>query len=277
MLALGLALAASVAWGTADFLGGLKSRLLPLVVVIGGSQLIGLALVATLLVGRGSLPGSRTLFWASLGGTTALIGLGAFYRGLAIGTMSIIAPVSASGAAIPVAIGLARGERPSTYALVGIGLAMIGVMLASAEPSASGRPSMSRGIPFALAAALGFGFFFFALSRASAGGQALEAAFSMRLVTAPMMVVAALVLRPSLRMPPVEVGWIILIGLLDAGANVLYAFATTHGLLSLVSVVGSLYPVTTVMLAQAVLREHVSDHQRVGIALALAGVALIAV
>ncbi|MGZ4399013.1 MAG: EamA family transporter, partial [Gaiellaceae bacterium] len=116
-----------------------------------------------------------------------------------------------------------------------------------------------------------------ALNRASAGSHALEAAFAMRLATAPLVIAAALVLRPSLRMPPLELGWIVLLGVLDAGANVLYALATTRGLMSLVSVVGSLYPVTTVMLAQALLREHVSTHQRLGIAFAIAGVALIAV
>jgi drug/metabolite transporter (DMT)-like permease len=278
VLALGLALVASVAWGAADFLGGLKSRLLPMLVVIGGSQLIGLLLVTTILAaGGGSLPSSRTLAWAALGGISGLVGLGAFYRGMVIGAISIIAPVSASGAVIPVAAGLARGERPAAYALAGIGLAIVGVMLASAEPTAAGRPVLSRGIPFALAAAAGFGIFFVALNRASAGGQALEAAFSMRLATAPLLLATALVLRPRLRMPPAELGWIVVLGVLDAGANVLYAFATTQGLMSLVSVVGSLYPVTTVMLAQALLREHVSVPQRLGIALAIVGVALIAV
>ncbi|MGZ4387604.1 MAG: EamA family transporter [Gaiellaceae bacterium] len=277
MLALGLALAASVAWGAADFLGGLKSRPLPLLVVIGGSQLVGLILVAALTLGRGSFPNGHTAAWAALGGIAGVVGVAAFYRGMAIGTISVIAPVSATGAAIPLAVGLARGERPTLYALAGIALAMVGVVLASAEPNPGGRPGISRGIPLAFAAAVGFGLFFLALSRASAHNHALEAAFAMRLSSVPLLIAAIAVTRPTLRLPPIEAGWIVLLGVLDAGANVVYALAAARGLMSLVSVVGSLYPVTTVMLAQALLREHVSTHQRLGIALAIAGVALIAV
>ena len=275
MLGLVFALGASVSWGVADYLGGVKSRVVPLLTLIAVSQLAGLVLMAAIAGATGSYPDARTTIYAALGGTAGVIAVAAFYRGMAIGRISIVAPVSATGVVIPIAAGLARGEKPGTMALVGIALALLGVILASAESEPGGSRGLAAGVPLALAAAFGFGVFFLFLAKASEHHQALAAAFVLRLTTAPLVLLALLLLRQPLRVPPRNLHWLVLVGVLDSGANTLYALATDHGLLSLVSVLGSLYPLTTVLLAQALLREHVSRHQKVGVVAALAGIALI--
>jgi drug/metabolite transporter (DMT)-like permease len=275
VLGLGLALAASVSWGLSDYLGGVKSRVVPLLTLIAVSQLAGLVLMATIAGATGSFPDGRTAVYAALGGTAGVIAVGAFYRGMAIGRISIVAPVSATGVVLPVAVGLARGEKPASLALVGIALALVGVILASAEREPDGSPGLAAGVPLALVAAIGFGVFFLFVAKASEHHQALAAAFVLRLTTVPLVLITLLLLRQPLRIPPRNLRWLVLVGVLDSGANTLYALATDHGLLSLVSVLSSLYPLTTVLLAQALLREHVSRHQKVGIVAALAGVALI--
>lgn len=275
MLGLVLAFSASVSWGVADYLGGIKSRVVPLLALIAVSQLAGLALTAVIAGATGSFPDARTAVYAALGGTAGVIAVAAFYRGMAIGRISIVAPVSATGVVLPVAFGLARGEKPGSLALAGIALALAGVILASAETEPGESPGLAAGVPLALAASLGFGIFFLFLAKASEHHHALAAAFVLRLTTAPLVLLALLLLRQPLRIPPCNLRWLVLVGVLDSGANTLYALATDHGLLSLVSVLGSLYPLTTVLLAQALLREHVSRHQKVGIVAALAGVVLI--
>jgi drug/metabolite transporter (DMT)-like permease len=275
VLGLALALAASLSWGLSDYLGGVKSRIVPLLTLIAVSQLAGLALTGVLAVATHSYPDARTALYAALAGSAGLVALAAFYRGMAIGRISIVAPISATGAALPVAAGLARGERPGVVALVGIALALAGVMLASAENHPEKGRSLAAEVPLALAAALGFGVFFFFLARASENHHAIAAALMLRLTTAPLVLLVLLALRQPFRVPSRNLHWLVVIGLLDSGANTLFALATDHGLLSLVSVLASLYPLTTVLLAQALLHEHVSRHQKLGIAAALAGVVLI--
>jgi drug/metabolite transporter (DMT)-like permease len=134
---------------------------------------------------------------------------------------------------------------------------------------------MAAGVPLALMAALGFGIFFLFLADASKGGHALAAAFTVRLMTAPIALLVLLAARRPLRVPLVRLPWLIVIGLLDTGANALFALATDRGLLSLVSVLSSLYPLMTVLLASVLLHERISRHQRIGTFAALAGVVLI--
>ncbi|MDQ6670331.1 MAG: DMT family transporter, partial [Chloroflexota bacterium] len=201
------------------------------------------------------------------------------YRGMGVGLVSIVAPISATGAAVPVLFGLVRGERTTPLQTVGIILALIGIVLASratAEPNGASRPMLGRGVGVALVAALGFGGFFVLLHEASLH-DVLWATVVQRLTGLCVMLIATLVLRPSL-----AVGWsrlpsLVLIGALDTGANVLYAYASTLGLVSLAAVLASLFPVTTVMLAWAVLHERLSPAQAIGVVCALAGVALISV
>src|SRR4051794_24443635 len=113
-MGIALAFCASACWGVADFYGGLKSRSLPVLTVLLAIEASGLAVIAAVAaVTAGDAPSTGALAAAALAGCAGIFGLGAFYRALAIGTMSIVAPISATGLALPVVVGLARGDQPS--------------------------------------------------------------------------------------------------------------------------------------------------------------------
>jgi drug/metabolite transporter (DMT)-like permease len=192
--------------------------------------------------------------------------------------MSIVAPISATGAAVPVVVGIAGGDRPAALQLAGIVAAVVGVVLASREldePHPEGHVPERTSIALALVAALGFGTFFVGMD-AGADASVPWALVANRVasVTAVLLVVGAA--RVPLPGSPRRLAPLVLVGLLDAGANGLYAWGSTEGLVSVVAVLGSLYPVATVLLARLVLGERVRRVQEVGIVAALAGVVLIA-
>jgi drug/metabolite transporter (DMT)-like permease len=270
-----LALGASLAWGFADFGAGVGSRRLPVFVVALVMQSAGLVVagVAVAITGD-TFPSWRQVAWAGFAGLAGVGGLAAFYRGLAIGSMGIVGPISTTAAIVPLAYGLARGERPSALQAAGVALAVLGVAGASLEhvPETQ-RRRIGTGVGLALLAAAGFGCSLIGLSRAAPGGIAW-AVWIMRVVAVPCMLALALALgaqRPSRRMWPLLVG----VGIGDTGATLLYAAATTRGLLSVVAVLASLYPVVIVVLARLLLDERVARPQLLGVAVALAGVALV--
>jgi drug/metabolite transporter (DMT)-like permease len=271
-----LALAASLSWGIADFGGGLGARRTHVVWVLVISQLAGLALVGTMyLATQPHAPTGREYTWGAFAGVMGVVGLAAFYRALAIGTMGIVGPISATGAIVPVVYGLARGERPATLQAVGIVVAVIGVVAASLEPLPEGAGrKLATGVGFALIAALGFGSSLLGLNRVSQAGV-VWGTLTLRLTVVPIVLIAALVVRPSAaRLRPV-IPVLIATGLFDTGANLLYGASARHGLISVVSVLASLYPVVLVALGYFLLHERISRPQLAGIALALTGVALI--
>jgi drug/metabolite transporter (DMT)-like permease len=271
-----LALAASITWGFADFGAGLGSRRVSVPLVIVASQIAGLAFVGLLLAAlRPGVPSAAQLGWGALAGAIGLAGLASFYRGLAVGAMGIVGPLAATAAVVPLAYGLARGERPSSLQLAGVTLAFVGVVAASLERAQhlEGK-RMSAGVGFALFAALAFGLALTCMSRAAPGG-AIWATFAMRATAAPMIVVAVLLLRPPAGALRASLRLIVAAGIGDTGATVLFGAATTRGLLSVVSVLASLYPVVLVAMARIVLHERIARHQLAGVAVALAGVALI--
>ena len=279
MAAIALALGASLAWGASDFVAGLKSRQLAVIWVLLVSQATGLALSFVAAVGAGEpLPSLHAVAWGTAAGLAELVGFAAFYRALAIGTMSIVAPISSTGAALPVIVGIATGDRPSAVQVVGIVAAVAGVVLASREleddrPTAAVSARASIGL--ALVAALGFGTFFIGM-KSGADASVPWALRAARAASVAAVLGAVAALRVPLPRAPRRLGPIVLVGLLDAGANGLYAAAATEGLLSVVAVLGALYPVSTVLLARVVLGERVRRLQEAGIVAALAGVALIA-
>ncbi len=288
MLALGLALSSSLCWGVADFIGGVQTRAVPLLRVMLISQAVGLAGLVVALAIRGSGPPSLSaMLPAAAAGLAGIVALAGFYRALAIGTMSIVSPIAATGVAVPVVVGIAGGEHPQAAQLAGIVLAVLGVILASREADLEphARRAARTTIGLALIAALGFGTFFVAL-RASARHDVLWALFASRVFGVLAIAGATLYSRPPWarsqphRAQPHHRGGaflpLALMGGLDLGANALYALATRRGLLSIVSVAASLYPLVTVLLARAVLGERVQRVQEAGILAALAGVVLIA-
>jgi drug/metabolite transporter (DMT)-like permease len=277
--AVALALAASLSWGISDFVAGLKSRGLSVAAVLVVSQPAGLVLVAVLVAVRGGEPpDAEHALYAALAGVVGILGLGAFYRGLAAGAMSIVAPVSATAAVVPLGVGLGQGERPSLLQGAGVALALVGVILASREAEEEARRGsrLAAGFGFALLAAVGFGLFFVALDAASAGdADVLWVILLLRAVSSVLVVGAAVALRPRLPRGSANLAALAVVGCLDMAANALFAAASTRGLVSVVSVLASLYPVVVVALARSVLHERIARAQQAGIILALAGVALI--
>jgi drug/metabolite transporter (DMT)-like permease len=272
LIAAALALAAAASWGVGDFFGGLKSRSLDPVAILIVAQPIGLTLLAIWVAVRGEGPPGSSVLWACLASVLGTTGLIAFYRGMAAGALSIVAPIAGAGAAIPVIWGLARGDHPSAFQELGFVAALAGVVLASFER----RPQAARlaaGAGWAAIAMLAFGGYYIPMHAAS-HGDFLWAAFLFRLTSTTLIACAWLVLRPrSARRADLPV--LASIGILDTGGNVFFAAASANGLVSVVSVLASLYPVITVLLARAVLHERVHRSQELGIALALAGIVLV--
>ena len=277
MLAVVLAFSSSLCWGLADFLGGVQSRTRPLVTVLLIAQVAAVAIGVAYVAGAGDpFPDLEAAALATGAGVAGCAALAAFYRGLAIGTMSIVAPVSATGAAVPVLVGLATGERPGTIQIAGIVLAMVGIVLAAREPAdAAPNPDVRASLLLAGLAALGFGTFFVLIDRATELGGAPWSLLLVRAGEVALLGALALATRPAMPAGLRDARPLLVIGALDFSATALFALATQEGLLSVVSVVGSLYPAVTVVLARVVLAERVARSQELGVALTLAGVVAI--
>jgi drug/metabolite transporter (DMT)-like permease len=272
------ALAASACWGISDFFGGLESRRLSALTVTLCVEGAGLVIVAVLVVGTARpAPTAAQAAWAAGAGLAGVLGLGAFYRALAVGTMSIVAPVSSTGVALPVLVGLASGDHLSAAQALGLVFAFVGVVLAGREADeGGGRARATQGLVLALAAAAGFGIYFVGAAQAADGGV-LWTLLLGRMAAVPVLAAIALATRTPMLPGSGRVGAkLVVIGALDLTATGLYALATTKGLLAVVAVLGALYPVTTVFLARAVLGERLTRTQDLGVLAALAGVALIA-
>lgn len=277
MTALALAAISGVSWGVSDFIAGLAARRTRVLVVLWVSQAVGLLLSALVLVVTSPpRPPTDDLAFAALSSVAGIGGLAAFYRGLAVGAMSLVAPLSAAGAALPVAVGIARGEHPGVLQLVGVLAVLVGAALASLERDQRGSAArLARGVPYALLAALGFGLFFVAMDGAADRSPSWALAAN-RVTGVTILTVAMVVARPSLPSGGVRtLAPLILIGFLDTAANLLYAIASRIGLLSLGAALASLYPVVVVLLARFFLAERLRRAQFVGVVATLAGVALV--
>jgi drug/metabolite transporter (DMT)-like permease len=280
VLAAVLALASSVSWGLADFMGGLQSRRHALLAVLVLSQGLAFAiLVIAVLAGAPTEHDAAATAWAAGVGGLGLLGLVAFYRALAIGTMSVVAPISATGVSIPVLVGLASGERPGALQVAGIVLACAGVVLAAREAPATDAEARRSGrlaIGLALIAAVGFGSFFAGMDRAEETGDIAWILLAARTADVVLLLGACAVVRPRLPREPVALGAIAAVGVLDLLANLLFVLATGRGLLSVVGVLGSLYPAVTVILARVLLHERLTRTQNAGVLVTLAGVVALA-
>ena len=280
MLAAVLALASSLSWGLSDFLGGLQSRRNHVLAVLLLSQALALAIiVAAVLAGAPTEHDAASTAWAVCTGLLGLLALLAFYRALAIGTMSIVAPISATGVAIPVLVGLASGERPGALQVAGIALACAGVVLAAREAPSdddAARRASRASIGLALVAAVGFGTFFAGIDRAEETGDVAWVLLAARTADVAALVAAALVVRPPIPRARVTLTAIAAVGVFDLLANLLFVLAAGRGLLSVVGVLGSLYPAVTVILARFVLHERLSRTQNAGVLITLVGVVALA-
>jgi drug/metabolite transporter (DMT)-like permease len=274
MVSVALALGASLAWGASDFLAGLNTRRLALLWVLLVSQATGLVLVGVAAVASGApLPGGDAALLATGAGFAELIGFAALYKALAVGPMSVVAPISAMAALLPIIVGLAAGDAPSAAQALGMGLALGGAALASFQYGGDHRRA-ATGVGLAVVAALGFGAFFVGTDLAADDG-ALWAVTINRAAAVGVLVVVVLALRRPVPIKRDQIAPLAAVGALDISANVMFAVALTVGMAAAVSVLGSLYPIATVVLARAILHEQLSFSQRGGVLAALAGIGLV--
>ncbi|MFD2092471.1 EamA family transporter [Blastococcus deserti] len=276
-MAVVLALASAAVYGAADFLGGLASRRTSVFGVVALSQLIGLVALLALLPWLGGPVGANDLGWGAAAGLAGAAGLLVFFRALSRGVMSVIAPVTAvTAAAVPVLVGLLAGEEIGPWAAAGIALALAAVVLVSAEGGLSAlRAARPASLAPALAAGTAFGFFFVLLDRTSDGSGVTPLAAA-RLASVVLVVVVALVGRRSLGVSRPALGLVAASGIGDMSANALFLLATqADGQLAITGVLASLYPVSTVVLAQLLLRERLVGAQLAGLGTAVAAVVLI--
>jgi len=266
-------------YGAGDFFGGLASRKMPVVTVLVFSQLVGLFVAVAVMMAFGQpLPSLADLLWGTVAGVCGTAGLAALYHALATTLVAVASPVAAvTGAAIPVVLGLIMGERPSGLAWAGIALAVPAIVLLTAGPSGHAQKGIARrAAALGVIAGIGFGLFFFSISRTSPV-SGLWTLASARVSTISLVVLFAVLTRRTLR--PAREGFSIVLasGVLDMGANIAFLLASRIGLLSITAVVTSLYPGPTVLLAVLVFRERMTVPRVLGLALALAGVACISV
>jgi drug/metabolite transporter (DMT)-like permease len=269
-----LGLASAASWGAGDFSGGLASRRAPVLGVLVVGQLAGTALIALTALVLGELaPPAEAIAWAVSAGASGAIGLAALYRGLAIGRMAVVAPVSAVlSAAIPVAWGMAHEGLPTASKLAGFVLAIAGIWLvARTGEKGEGR----SGLGLAIVAGCGFGGFLVLMHGAAQGGTFWPLAAA-RATSVALALAIALARRRAWRPARAALPLVLLSGAFDAGGNAFFVLAAQAGRLDVASVLSSMYPASTVVLAALLLRERVSRPQGAGIAAVLAATALIA-
>ncbi|MEA2452869.1 MAG: hypothetical protein QOG04_1579 [Actinomycetota bacterium] len=275
-MAIVLSLFAALSYGAADFIGGVVSKRNAVFRVVLISQLFGtIPLLAVFPLLNDGAFSMSAMWWGSAAGVAGGVGVVLLYQGLAKGRMSVVAPItSVEAAAVPVMFGLFIGERPSGWALIGVGVALLAVALVSSSAHTSPEEGKS-GIPEAIGAGAAFGVFFIVLDQAG-DAAGMWPILSMRATSLVLVAIAMLVTRTSIAPAAGTFGGIVLSGVLDVAANVLYLLSTQHGLLSLVAVITSMYPAATVVLARFVLKERLTRNQLFGLGLAATGVILIA-
>ena len=275
-----LALLTAGAYGLANYLGPLLTRAYPLGGVLLAGQSVGVVGAAGLLAVTGGVaPDARHLLWGVLAGVFNGVALAALYTAAAAGPISIVMPIGATGSVVPVVVAIGLGERPALLQLVGIPLAVAGVVLAASRPArgpaAGAAHATARTIAITALSALAFGGFLTAFAAASEGG-APWAVFTSRVALVLCTAGVLLTRRLPVRLPWRALPAAALPGLLLLVGTVSYGVATTRGLVSVVSVLATLSPVVTVGLAVVVLGERLAVRQQVGVVTALVGVVLLA-
>jgi drug/metabolite transporter (DMT)-like permease len=273
-----LGLGSALSWGAGDFSGGLAARRSPLLGVLLLAQLTGATLFALLaLLTVEGAPSLATLGWSMTAGALGAGGLAALYRGLAVGRMAVVAPISAVlSAAIPVAWGALSQGVPGATRLAGFGLAMLGIWLVAGAGSGAEATPRPAGLGLAMLAGACFGGFLISMNQGARGGTFWPLTAARATAFLLLLAVAAArrgPWRPSAGALPL----VLLSGLLDAGGNALFVLASQAGRLDVAAVLASFYPASTVLLAAGLLREKIGRAQAVGIAVALGSIALITV
>ena len=271
-----LALAGAALWGVGDFLGGLAARHMAAIAVVAVSQAVGLVgVVVWLSLSGDPFPGAGPLLPAAAAGIAGMVGLTALYRGMAVGAMGIVAPISAAGPVVPLTVDAAHGVVPSVLQWLGVILVFGGIVVLSREPAGDAGRRVAAGVGLAVVAAVAFGTFFVGLD-ASADESVPWAVVVVRSASVATALVLVTVTRTSLRAPRQLLLVLVAVGIFDTAANVAFAEASTSGAIGIVAVLSALYPVVTVLLARLVLAERLGTSRKVGGVLALGGAALVA-
>ena len=272
--ALLLALGASLAWGVGDFIGPWQGQTYGVLRVMLWAQLAGVLFLTIVTAARAAAPHGWAVLWAVPAALSGTLGLVAFYEGMATGTMSVVAPIAGASAVVPVVFGIATGDRPHALQVAGIAAAIAGVALASREQQKGSGRRFATGAGLALLAALGFGFYFPPM-HAAGSADPWWSAFVFRVTAALVILAAVLLRRPPVRLARRPLAIVATAGCIDTLGNLLFAASSGHGIVSLTSVLASLYPIVTVVLAALVVKERIAGTQRLGVALTLVGVGLI--
>ena len=272
-----LALISSLLWGSADFEAGRLSKKYPALVVLGVSQIIGLFTGITIIIISGgwispSISTASYFIPGVLAGISGYLGLLCLYAGLSTGRMGVVSPISALGAIIPLGYAIYKGDRLSLITTIGVALALTGAFCASGPELGNGLPI--KPLILALGAMFGFGITLIFMAIGSETSS-LMTMTTMRATTAVMTLSMFWKFRGIRSISPALYPRFILVGISDFLANLLLGVACTKGLVSLAMVLGSLYPIATVVLAYKLLHERLHKVQYVGVALAVAGVAII--
>ena len=271
-----LSLLAALCYGLADFCGGVTSKRGSAWGVALAASVTGALLVLASTIFIQGDPTAADFWWGVAAGVGNGFGTAFLYRGLSSGRMGVVAPVSGVGAAVlPVVVGVGMGERPAPLVWVGIVVAMPAIWLVAREPDGLGGAARPGGALDGTLAGLGFGFLFVALSQLTEDAGVLPLAVN-QAVAAVAIALIALALRQEWRPHPATVPGGAVAGVLGAVATICFLFATREGYLSIASVVTSLYPAFTVLLAATVLREHIHRAQALGLALCGVAVTLVA-
>jgi drug/metabolite transporter (DMT)-like permease len=269
------ALAASLAWGFSDFLAGVQSRREQMLGLLIASQAVSVSIVVPIALASGQpLPAADDVLWLMAAALAELVGIVCFYRAMAIGEMGLVAPIAGTAALVPLSVDLVAGHRPGAIALIGVALALAGVLLTSSDRNTEQQAGAIKATGLAVVAALAFGLSFVGTDAGANGGVwwpvAITCSTSLAVVT-----LAAVLTGRSPKVSRSALPAVVAVGLTDVLANVLYVSALGHGLAGVVSTLSSLYPVTTVALAWLVLRERATAWQGLGVVGAVAGVALV--
>lgn len=292
LTSIAFAFAAAVSWGTSDFLGGQTTRGTPVSLVLAISQSCGFVIcLAALLCGGVSMPTGWPLIESVFAGLAAVVALGLLYVALTFGKSIVAAPLAASGAVIPVAAGIAHGDRVNSTAVIAIVVMLAGVMGVSSSPgceesSADEKPRWLIVI-FSVGAAAATGIYLTLIGAASRAADPIGVITALKLSAAATAIVAGWVMRAArsrrhgagvLPAPlrGITMGGILAVGVSDAGAEILYAYASHAGNLTVASVVANLYPAFTILLSIVVLRERIRPFQGAAATAALIGVLLLA-
>lgn len=269
-----LGLLSAITWGAGDYGGGLLSRRIPLFGVVAVTQVVGMAFALVMAVVRGEpVPQGMDVAWSIGAGACGVVGMTSLYRGLAVGRMGVVAPVTGVvGASIPVVVGFAGEGVPSVQTVAGILVAMVAVVLVTRAPGhGTDRPS---GIRWALVAGVAIGGFNVCIGQLSGAG-AFGPLVLIRLVQTSVILFLIVAWRQPWRIRRLDVARLGVVGVLDMTGNVAFIMAAQLGALAVAAVLSSLYPVMTVLLALGLLRERVTRSHLAGIALTVVAIALI--